>query len=167
MRKLKLFFACLLMAVLSMGQVWATEAEYVITSQTLNVTLNGEESTAWTINSGSFGNYDATKGAQTTAASFQITCPETYSNVTSIVVYYSTNNKSTALIAAAVGNQEANQQQVEKSKTNSSLTFSFSDAGDDKTISLSYSKNGNAGSLYIKKIVVTYTDGEGTQKPTV
>ena len=166
MRKLKLFFACLLMAVLSMGQVWATEAEYVITSQTLNVTLNGEESTAWTINSGSFGNYDATKGAQTTAASFQITCPETYSNVTSIVVYYSTNNKSTALIAAAVGNQEANQQQVEKSKTNSSLTFSFSDAGDDKTISLSYSKNGNAGSLYIKKIVVTYTDGEGTQKPT-
>lgn len=166
MRKLKLFFACLLMAVLSIGQVWATEAEYVITSQTLNVTLNGEESTAWTINSGSFGNYDATKGAQTTAASFQITCPETYSNVTSIVVYYSTNNKSTALIAAAVGNQEANQQQVEKSKTNSSLTFSFSDAGDDQTISLSYSKNGNAGSLYIKKIVVTYTDGGGTPEPT-
>ena len=166
MRKLKLF-SLLMLLLVSIGHLWADEAEYIITSQALAVTLNGESSTEWTITSGSFSDYDATKGAQTTANSFVITCPETYSNVTSIVVYYSTNKKSTAKISAAVGEQAADQQQVQKSQPNSPLTFSFSDSGDDQEITVSYSKNGNSGSLYIKKIVITYTAGGGTSEPTV
>ncbi|MBR2168130.1 MAG: hypothetical protein IJ920_07485, partial [Paludibacteraceae bacterium] len=66
MRKLKLF-SLLMLLLVSIGHLWADEAEYIITSQALAVTLNGESSTEWTITSGSFSDYDATKGAQTTA----------------------------------------------------------------------------------------------------
>ena len=52
MRKLKLFFACLLMAVLSIGQVWAADVSVPLTSWSTSISTYS--STVWTDNDCSF-----------------------------------------------------------------------------------------------------------------
>lgn len=152
----------LLLGLFLSVSMWGAEATYVFTTQTFSVTLNGESSTAWTATNGSVSQaqasgYNATKGIQTTLTTFVLTCPDTYSNVSKVDIYYSTNNSSTAKLKVAVGTQESDQQQVSKSKTNEKMSFAFTNAGEDKSIVITQNRNGTSGSLYIKTIVITYS----------
>ncbi len=172
MRKLKLFFACLLMAVLSIGQMWGADetATYAFTSQQFAVTLDGVASTAWSATNGtsaqtSASGYNETKGIQTTLATLVLNCPDTYSNVSAIDVYYSTNSSSTAKIKVTAGSEETAEQQVQTSKTNQKMSFSISNSGEDASISITARRNGTSGSLYIKTVVITYSSG--SPKPIV
>ncbi len=163
----------MLLFLLGSLNVWGEDvtATYVFTSQQFAVTLDGVASTAWSATNGtsaqaSASNYNADKGIQTTLATLVLNCPETYSNVSAVDVYYSTNASSTAKIKVTVGSEEASEQQVETSQTNKKMSFSFSDPGEDASLSITASRNGTSGSLYIKTVVIKYSSG-GSTDPTI
>lgn len=160
-----------LMLLCGVSSVWAENSTdtWVFVKQAFMATLNGSSTEyQWTASNGSEAvasatDYNAEKGIQTTHAKLVLTCPNKYKNVSSVVVSYSTNAKSTAKISVKAGTATSAQQQVEKSMTNVDLTFDFSAEEDNQNIVITCDKNGTAGSLYIKTVKVIYG---GTPTPT-
>lgn len=160
-----------LMLLCGVSSVWAENSTdtWVFVKQAFMATLNGSSTEyQWTASNGSetvasASGYADAKGIQTTLAKLVLTCPNTYKNVSSVVVSYSTNDKSTAKISVKAGTATSEQQQVEKGKTNVDLTFDFSAEEDNQNIVITCDKNGTAGSLYIKTVKVVYG---GTPTPT-
>lgn len=159
MKTFKRFLTLLLISTLTLS-VWGAEAEYVFNAADLTgTTLNGAANSSWSISAGTIAGYNASKGIQTTANTLTITSSDQYSNITKVVLDYSTNSSSTAKISVAAGSSTSAEQQVQKSQTNSTLTFNFTDVGDNKTVSITMKRNGTAGSLYVKKVIITYGSG--------
>ena len=159
MATLKRFLTLFLISTLTLS-VWGAEAEYVFNAADLTgTTLDGAANSSWSISAGTIAGYNASKGIQTTANTLTITSSDQYSNITKVVLDYSTNNSSTAKISVAVGSSTSAEQQVQKSQTNSTLTFNFTDVGNNKTVSITMKRNGTAGSLYVKKVIITYGSG--------
>lgn len=159
------------MLLCGVSSVWAENSTdtWTFVKQAFMATLNGSSTEyQWTASNGSESVASATgytneKGIQTTLAKLVLTCPNTYKNVSSVVVSYSTNDKSTAKISVKAGTATSEPQQVEKGKTNIDLTFNFSAEEDNQNIVITCDKNGSAGSLYIKTVKVIYG---GTLTPT-
>ncbi len=159
MTTFKRFLTLLLISTLTLS-VWGAEAEYVFNAADLTgTTLDGAANSSWSISDGTIAGYNASKGIQTTANTLTITSSDQYSNITKVVLDYSTNSSSTAKISVAAGSSTSAEQQVQKSQTNSTLTFNFTDVGDNKTVSITMKRNGSAGSLYVKKVIITYGSG--------
>ena len=162
-----------LMLLCGVSSVWAENSTdtWVFVKQAFMATLNGSSTEyQWTASNGSeavasASSYNAEKGIQTTHTKLVLTCPNKYKNVSSVVVSYSTNDKSTAKISVKAGTATSEQQQVEKGKTNVDLTFDFSAEEDNQNIVITCDKNGTAGSLYIKTVKVVY--GEFSATPSI
>lgn len=162
-----------LMLLCGVSSVWAENSTdtWVFVKQAFMATLNGSSTEyQWTASNGSEAvasatDYNAEKGIQTTHAKLVLTCPNKYKNVSSVVVSYSTNAKSTAKISVKAGTATSAQQQVEKNKTNVDMTFDFSAEEDNQNIVITCDKNGTAGSLYIKTVKVIY--GELSATPSI
>ena len=159
MTTFKRFLTLLLVSTLTLS-VWGAEAEYVFNAADLTgTTLDGAANSSWSISAGTIAGYNASKGIQTTANTLTITSSDQYSNITKVVLDYSTNSSSTAKISVTAGSSTSAEQQVQKNQTNSTLTFNFTDVGDNKTVSITMKRNGTAGSLYVKKVIITYGSG--------
>lgn len=159
MTTLKRFLILLTFIPLAM-HVWGAEVEYVFNAADLTgTTLDGAANSSWSISTGTIAGYNASKGIQTVANTLTITSSDQYSNITKVVLDYSTNNSSTAKISVTAGSSTSAEQQVQKSQTNSTLTFNFTDVGDNKTVSITMKRNGTSGSLYVKKVIITYDSG--------
>ena len=164
MRKLKLFFACLLMAVLSIGQVWAEEVAYShtfaqaasIKSASGNVTLSDVE---W-----AFTNADPTYGSGTQIGSknnpTSITLSTTFEGtVTEVkVTGYSYQGKHTYAIKIGGSTVE--------SGTTASLSSSYTgtSTSNNGSVEIDFTKGTGSRALYLEKIEVTYITGGSSVK---
>lgn len=159
MKHLKTIFACLLMAVLSIGQVWAVESNF--TDKNLSV---GEGELTWTA-SPAFSSFDTQngRGPQSAKASTEITMTsaEITGTITSVVVTASTNGTS-ALSISIDGNAFGGDAQTITSGTaakNSPYEFTGSATVSAKPVIVSITRTNCT--VWIKSITVTYTTGGG------
>ena len=191
LRKLKLFFACLLMAVLSIGQVWATDATLTITRDDVTTVNNYGTDSEWTV--GTISGYCQIYGSTTTSLQFNGGKPNGTEGTASGDVVKSRRLWNTVAvpgriksvtITTASGTERAwrvfcSTSAAERtsttsygtefgSSTNATTSGTTWDvpANDNTnyTYFLAYSNSGNAS--YISSIVVTYEAGGGDQ-PTV
>ena len=153
MRKLKLFFACLLMAVLSIGQVWATKAtlDYSALGYTKTTALNGVEldadanvSITLATNGGSTApSYYTTGTGARTYGSNTITVDAGSGTITQIDFDFTQNNKDYSVSAGTY------------SKANSQWTGSAN--------SVVFTTASGSGHNRIRSITVTYSVPGGKQ----
>lgn len=166
MKRLKLFFACLLMAVLCIGQMWATDVTYTFTSKSW-----ADASGAWT--GGGDGNgFTSGQGIQVTTGTTgaNATSNSSFSNVSKVVVTYNTNkSKGAGSIAIKIGtndevsNSVAYSGSADGTSANFTTQFDFSPV---QTGAIKITTNTTTNSIWVKSITITYSDG-GTPDPTV
>ena len=160
MKKQLLLTRMLLLVALLAGSVsvWATDITYTFTSKSWAATAGGSAAN-WT--SGSDGNSMQGAGVQVTAATSgaNATSPESFSNISQIVVTYSTNaSKGTGSIAFKVGSNTAKSQNVTTSggTTDRTLTYNFNPV---ETGSVLMTVTCTQNSIYIKSVRITYSTG--------
>lgn len=150
------FLLCAL--IVGSTSVWATDITYTFTSKSWAATAEGSAAN-WT--SGSDGNSIQDAGVQVTAATSgaNATSPESFSNISQIVVTYSTNaSKGAGSIAFKVGNNTAKSQDVTKSggTTDRTLTYNFNPV---ETGSVLMTVTCTTNSIYVKSVRITYSTG--------
>ncbi len=161
MKRLKLFFACLLMAVLSIGQVWATDIELVSTlNASAKVTLTSTETTiGGVVNvtgtkhsnfSAPCFNYNATKGVDLRfykGSTVTFTMVDANAKITQIEFK---KNSTTDASLGSLSPDEGTLEGATWTGNSNAVTFSYpSDASSNLT-----------GQIYI--INLTYTTGVST-----
>jgi hypothetical protein len=177
MKRLKLFFACLLMAVLSIGQVWATNAPTTFANKTTGTWSDNVDplpcatgGLAWaasaTPNQWEGGTND--RGIQWTNSSikntsFTITNTSLASNtISSVSIVASTNSNANLVhINVTVGSTDFGTQNMPKANDQ---TFTFPSSGTKSAsgnivVTISGDNNSNTKSFYLKSITVTYSSG--------
>ena len=166
LRKLKLFFACLLMAVLSIGQVWATDpatesvsiSTYAATNSWVNgtsyttVTIdanvsatgldNGNNSKYYSSNS-SWRHYEGDNGT--------ITIATTSGTLSSVTFTYTNGNSGV----------------IKNGTTNVTSGSACSVSGTSVVFSVGHSSGTKNGNVQITAISVTYTPAGGGSAPTL
>ena len=177
MRKLKLFFACLLMAVLSIGQVWADTAPTTFANKSTGTWAQNksplpceEGGLAWNASADPSqwegGTND--RGIQWTSGSikntsFTITNTSLASNtISSVSIVASTNSNANLVhINVTVGSTDFGTQNMPKANDQ---TFTFPSSGTKSAsgnivVTISGDDNSNTKSFYLKSITVTYSSG--------
>ena len=158
MKKLKLFFACLLMAVLSIGQVWAGDVTYTFTGKTWTATSGGSAAN-WT--SGKDGAGFSNNGIQvtTTASGANGTSPVSFTNVTKVVCTYNTNaSKGKGTIDVQVGTNAAKSVDWAYSGSASGTSANFTATVDYTTAETGNVKitlNTTTNSIYLVSVKIT------------
>ncbi len=157
---------CLTISV-GVGNVWGqTTDTYTFTSKAWAATLNGANAN-WT--SGKDGNQlSSGRGVQvTTAASgANATSPTSFTNVSQVVVTYSTNISSGAgSVAIQIGSNTAQSQTVTKTggTTDRTLTYNFSPT---QTGVVKITVTCTTNSIYVKSIAITYGSSSTTSTTT-
>ena len=161
MKKLNVLTRMLLLVALLVGSVsvWATDITYTFTSNDWNATAGGSEAN-WT--SGAAGaSMQSGRGVQVTAGASgaNATSPESFSNISQIVVTYSTNaSKGAGSIAFKVGSNTAKSQNVTSSggTTDRTLTYNFNPV---ETGSVLMTVTCTTNSIYVKSVRITYSTG--------
>lgn len=164
--KLRWLLLCLTISV-GAGNVWGqTTDTYTFTSKAWAATLNGANAN-WT--SGKDGNQlSSGRGVQvTTAASgANATSPTSFTNVSQVVVTYSTNISSGAgSVAIQIGSNTAQSQTVTKTggTTDRTLTYNFSPT---QTGVVKITVTCTTNSIYVKSIAITYGSSSTTSTTT-
>lgn len=162
MKKQLLLTRMLLLVALLVGSVssvWATDITYTFTSNDWNATAGGSAAN-WT--SGEAGaSMQSGRGVQVTtgASGANATSPESFSNISQIVVTYSTNaSKGTGSIAFKVGSNTAKSQSVTTTggTTDRTLTYNFNPVETGKVLmTVTCTQN----SIYIKSVTISYSIG--------
>ena len=158
MRKLKLIFACLLMAVLSIGQVWAADVTYTFSSKSWAATSGGSTAN-WS--SGKDGAGFMNNGIQvtTTASGANGTSPVSFTNVTKVVCTYNTNaSKGKGTIDVQVGTNDAKSVDWAYSGSASGTSANFT-----ATVNYTTAETGNVkitlntttNSIYLVSVTIT------------
>ena len=147
----------ILLLVLGVGiNAWAATETYTFTSKSWGATKSGGTTANWT--SGKDGNQmQSGRGIQVTtgASGANGTSPVSFSNVSQVVVTYSTNASSGAgSIAVKIGDNTAVSQSVTKSggTTDRTLTYNFSP---NQTGNVKVTVNCTTNSIYIKSVAIT------------
>lgn len=163
---LRWLLLCLLIGA-SAGSAWGQTTEtYTFTSKSWAATKNGTQAD-WT--SGKDGNQMTSgRGVQVTtgASGANATSPSSFSNISQIVVTYSTNASNGAgSIAIQVGTNTAQSQDVTKTggTTDRTLTYSYSTA---QTGNVKITVTCTTNSIYVKSIAITYGSGLGSKTET-
>ena len=123
MKKLLTFF---LIALLAFGVGWAETVTYTFTSKSWTASPDNCTGTA---DGNQFNTSGTPSGVQVTTGAGNgatVTCPQSYNNITSIVVNYSSSSKGVGNIAVYVGDQHVGTQNISKSQTKVNLTYSVS-----------------------------------------
>ena len=190
MRKLKLFFACLLMAVLSIGQVWGTTYQHVFSAKPStgnNVTLS---SVNWNITATQLGNYNSSNyaGVQlgTKSASGSITLTSsaawgsadgTYKDKTVIteVRVWMNAGTGTPTGTVTIGGVAATDDGTTVVKNSSAssytdatcVTYTPASNGNTGVVVITVSTSSKAGYICAMEIDCEEAGGGGAQEPTV
>ena len=144
--------------VFGVGNVWGDEVTYTFSSKSW-ASSNGN----WT--SGKDGNsFTSGRGIQvpTGASGANATSPISFSNISQIVVTYSTNKSEGAgSIKFKVGDGTEQSQNVTKTggTTDRTLTYNFSPA---ETGNVKITVTCTTNSIYVKSVTITYTAGGGS-----
>jgi len=156
--KHKLLNKLLFLALLTLGGVinpaWATSDIYVFNSMSW-----GDSSSSWT--SGKDGNqFSSGRGVQVTSgvSGANATTKSSFSNVSEIVVTYSTNASAGAgSISIQVGSNDAVSQTITKDggTTDRTLTYNFSPV---QTGAVKIAVTCTTNSIYVKSVKITYTN---------
>jgi len=180
MRKLKLFLTLLMLMCIGITQMWGAEETitYVFGDRDWAATV-GETEANWTCNTRAAG-FTANQGTQitTSADGANATSPESFDNISKIVVNYCTNSKKGAgAIKVKVGEGTEKSYTVTAPSANGTTRrnaddFTFSPAESGK---VTLTVNCTANSIYIYSVTITYTpdsgddpgDDPGTQKTDV
>ena len=164
MKKLKLFFACLLMAVLSIGQVWAATTEtYTFASRTWTATNSADEEANWvSVTQGS--GFTLGQGIQLYGGNTsQGTSPDSFDNIEEIVIHYCCNSKKGyGTISVQVGDGTAKEFSITKPSSGGTTLKTNSFSFDPKesgvvTIVMNSSEN----SIYLHSVDIIYTPAGG------
>ena len=156
-------FALIFSLAIPMG-VWGQTSTYTFTSKSWAATLDGN-SANWT--SGKDGNQmQSGRGVQVTTgvSGANATSPVSFTNVSQVVITYSTNASAGAgSIAIQVGSNEAVSQSVTKTggTTDRTLAYDFSPY---QTGNVKFTVTCTTNSIYIKSIAITTSSG--TQNPS-
>ncbi len=152
MKKLLTFF---LVALLAFGVGWAETVTYTFTSKSWAAS---PESWTGTADGNQFNTSGTPSGVQVTTGAGSgatVTCPQSYNNITSIVVNYSSSSKGVGNIAVYVGDQHVGTQNISKSQTKVNLTYSVSNLSGVVKFVPTVTSN----SMGINSVTITYTPG--------
>ena len=166
MKKLKLFFACLLMAVLSIGQVWAGETTYTMKTSGSGTAVEDN----WTANtSASFNSSGAYWSCSATTNTFTITSGSGITGtITKVQVTGKRNKNKSYSIDVTVGGSALGSTFNGSGNATYDTEDTFSSStGLTGTIVVSVSAAGGSnssdkGSFWITSVTVTTEDGGGS-----
>ena len=171
MRKLKLFLSLLMLFSICMGNVWADEETYTFNDKTWTATDSSDEDANWS--SGKDGNgFTSGQGVQVTkgASGANATSPESFENISEIVVTYCTNaSNGVGTIHVQVGDNDEKTFSVTKPSsggtTLKTATFTYSTA---ETGNVYLEVTCSTNSVYIHSVQITYTPSNpGSSNPTL
>ena len=160
--KTKFLLFSLMLSLLSITNVWADDVTYTFTSKSWAATSGGVAAN-WT--SGKDGDQlTSGRGIQITtgASGANATSPISFSNVSSVVVTYSTNaSKGAGSISVKVGTNTAHSQNVTKTggTTDRTLTYDINPA---ETGNITLTVTCTTNSIYVKSVAITYSSGGGS-----
>ena len=161
MKKLLTFF---LVALLAFGVGWAETVTYTFTSKSWTASPDNWTGTA---DGNQFNTSGTPSGVQVTTGAGSgatVTCPQSYNNITSIVVNYSSSSKGVGNIAVYVGDQHVGTQNISKSQTKVNLTYSVSNLSGVVKFVPTVTTN----SMGINSVTITYTPGSTPEPdPTI
>ena len=161
MQKLLTFF---LIALLAFSVGWAETVTYTFTSKSWTASPDNWTGTA---NGNQFNTSGTPSGVQVTTGAGSgatVTCPQSYNNITSIVVNYSSSSRGEGNIAVYVGDQHVGTQSISKSQTKVNLTYSVSSLSGVVKFVPTVTTN----SMGINSVTITYTPGSTPEPdPTV
>ena len=173
MKHLKLFFAYLLMSILSIGQMWAADP---VSTLTFTAACSGsgtaDDDASWTVTSDAAeSTYDATKGVhygtgKKAVSYLTLSTSDISGTITQIKVNASGASGTSAKINVTVGGS-AFDSEKSISATATDYTLTGSASGE---IIVSITQTSATKALYCKSIAVTYTTGGGgggTPQPTL
>ncbi len=152
MKKLLTFF---LLALLTFGVGWAETVTYTFTSKSWEAS---PENWTGTADGNQFNTSGTPSGVQVTTGAGSgatVTCPQSYNNISSIVVNYSSSSRGVGSIAVYVGNQLVGTQYISKSQTKVNLTYSVSNLSGV----VKFVPTVTANSMGINSVTITYTPG--------
>ena len=168
MKRLKLFFACLLMAVLSIGQVWAGSPATLSFSAKCNGSGTDSDGNSWTITSdGTESNFDTDKGIHYGTGSAQVqyirlSTSEITGTITQVKVNASAASGVSATVAVKVGTTDfttGNPASTTASVTTSAADYTFTGSASGDILVEITKPSKATKALYCKSVVVTYTTG--------
>ena len=148
MKKLLIFF---LTALLAFGVGWADEITY-----NFNSVSWGASPENWT-GTANANQYSATQnpiGVQVTTGKqgMTVTSPQSYNNISKVVVTYTSTSKGVGSIKVSVGNTEIATQSISKSQTRKELTYDVNNLSGN----VSFVPSCTANSYSINSISITY-----------
>ena len=171
MRKLKLFFACLLMAVLSIGQVWAgtaTATLQISSGVTANGNLTDDASNTWAVSSdGSYTSNNSYIQCGTNKANVSYirltTSAFSSKKITKVQVWGTSKANTNVSAKVIIGSVTIGTSSVYTTQNASSGGTEFSvDNTNEETgeLTIEISRASAAtGAIYFNKAIVTYEDG--------
>lgn len=153
MKKLLIFF---LTALLAFGVGWAAEITY-----NFNSVSWGASPENWT-GTANANQYSATQnpiGVQVTTGKqgMTVTSPQSYNNISKVVVTYTSTSKGVGSIKVSVGNTEIATQSISKSQTRKELTYDVNNLSGN----VSFVPSCTANSYSINSISITYNSAAG------
>ncbi len=164
---MKKFYFLILFALIASAATFADAAEKTVTytfkSKSWTATNDSGDAANWT--SGKDGlSYDKTKsGVQVSTGTpgANATCPDSYDNITKVVVSYCTNDKKGAGNVTISAGETSSEQSVTKPSsggtTTRNLTYTF-DSAISGNIKITVTCSDN--SIYIQKVAITYKEDE-------
>lgn len=152
-----------MLSLLSITNVWADVETYTFTSKSWGATNSASETANWTSGKDG-GQLISGQGIQVTTkyTGANGTSPISFSNVSSVVVTYSTNaSKGAGSISVKVGTNTAHSQNVTKTggTTDRTLTYNINPA---ETGNITLTVTCTTNSIYVKSVAITYSSGGGS-----
>lgn len=158
MKKLLTFF---LVALLTFSVSWADDVTYTFTSKFWQAS---PENWTGTANGNQFNTSGTPLGVQVTTGAGSgatVTCPQSYSNISSIVVTYSSSKSVVGNVAVYVGDVLVGTQNVSKSQTRVELTYPVSNLSGVVKFVPTVTTN----SMGINSVKITYSGGDVPAEP--
>lgn len=158
-----------MLSFLSITNVRADVETYTFTSKSWGATNSSNETANWTSGKNG-GQLISGQGIQVTTnyTGANGTSPISFSNVSSVVVTYSTNaSKGAGSISVKVGTNTAHSQNVTKTGgiTDRTLTYNINPA---ETGNITLTVTCTTNSIYVKSVAITYSSGGGsTVQPSI
>jgi len=177
MRKIKLFFACLLMAVLSIGQMWAEKSTLTFTAA-CGGSGTADDGAAWTVTSDAAeSTFDSSRGVhygtnKKSVSYIQLNTDDIEGTITKIEVEAAGGN--TPSLSVTIGGNIFGV--TATGVTNSNVKYTFEPTAEQIAAATDFSgaiiirlakASKQNGALYVKSVAVTYSDGGGTQEKTL
>ena len=152
-----------MLSLLNITNVWADVETYTFTSKSWGATNSASETANWTSGKDG-GQLISGQGIQVTTkyTGANGTSPISFSNVSSVVVTYSTNaSKGAGSISVKVGTNTAHSQNVTKTggTNDRTLTYNINPA---ETGNITLTVTCTTNSIYVKSVAITYSSGGGS-----